>query len=153
VAAKDKSDLLWGMYQENTTQARHHEGQRQQVTSIAISLAGAILTVVGLDKSVTLADLPLGLFLVALGLWGALFSAKQYERTKLHTERARRYRDALDETVPDASLREIKKSADKEHERDWPRLHEMRLFWFWVSIHLVVSVIGLVVAIFATIRS
>lgn len=146
MASKDKTDLLWGMYQENTTQARHHEGQRQAVTAIVISLAGALLTIVGLDKTVTLADLPLSCFLVLLGLWGALFSAKQYERTTLHTERARRYRDALDESVPDAYLKVLKQQADDDHNKKWPWLHDTRLFWFWISIHLVVSLVGLLVA-------
>jgi hypothetical protein len=150
--AKDKSELLWGMYQENTTQGRHHEVQRQTVTNIVIAIAGAVITLVGLDKAVSLADLPLGLFLTLVGMWGALFSAKYYERFDLHMERARRYRKALDECVPEAQLEELKQEADEAHNSEWPRLHRVRLFWCWIGTHLIVAAIGLIVVVLSMLR-
>jgi hypothetical protein len=43
---KDKSDILWGMYQEHTTQGRHHEVQRASMTNIIIVVAGGVLALI-----------------------------------------------------------------------------------------------------------
>lgn len=46
----DLQQILWGMYQENCIQARHHESQRSTVTSILLSISAAILALVSLNK-------------------------------------------------------------------------------------------------------
>lgn len=149
MASKDETDLYWGMYQENTAQARHHETQRQTVSSLTIGLVGVLLSLVAIDRSIAVADLPLGVFLMLLGAWGAFFSIKQYERASLHMERARHYRTALDEAVPTARLTAIKQAADRINEADWPRFSRLRLYGFWISLHAIVALVGLVVVVLA----
>ena len=111
----DKSDILWGMYQENTTQGRHHESQRETVTNLIITITGVLLALIALDDKLNQADLPLAIFVTLLGLWGAVFSLKHYERYLLHMSRARQYRNALDALLNDAGIKKLKQDADAEH--------------------------------------
>lgn len=136
-------DVLWKMYQEHCTQGRHHEIQRSTVISSVIAVAAAVLGLVTFDKGITRVDLPLTLFLVVLGVFGAGFSMKHYERFSLHMERARRYRDALDALLPGQPLKRFKKEADSAHEQKFPRLHKLRLHYWWISLNLIVAGIGL----------
>src|SRR5437868_4603714 len=92
-------DVLWKMYEENVTEGRHHETQRATVTNLVIAIAAAVLGLVTYDKAITHLDLPLTIFLVFLGVFGAAFSSKYYERFRLHMKRAKKYRNALDKLL------------------------------------------------------
>lgn len=82
--------------------------------------------IVTFDKTIAApADLPLILLLIALGIFGAVFSMKHYERFSLHMERARRYRDALDALLPGQPLRTLKQKADVAHKEKFPRMHRV----------------------------
>ena len=94
-------DVLWKMYQEHCTQGRHHETQRSTVISTLLAISAAVIGVITLDRNIVYpADLPLSVTLIFIGVFGAGFSMKHYERFSLHMERARRYRDALDALLP-----------------------------------------------------
>lgn len=73
-------DAHWKMYSENSIQARHHETQRAAVASTFIGISGAVIAFMTSDKTLSPLDLPPALLLVLLGMFGAVFSAKQYER-------------------------------------------------------------------------
>ncbi|TBW08080.1 hypothetical protein E0E52_09905 [Azotobacter chroococcum] len=85
----EKADLYLKLFQEYTSEARHHEQQRATVTGFFSALAAGILTVVGIDKVLSVADIPAALFLIVIGVFGCIFSAKQYERFYVCMERAR----------------------------------------------------------------
>lgn len=142
-------DAYWKMYLENCTQARHHEVQRSAVASAFIAVAGAIIGIVTFDRGLTRLDLPLTLFLIMLGAFGAVFSAKQYERTQLHTRRARGYRDAYDALLFGSPLKCIKREADKANAEKFPKLSALRLNKFWMAINLANSVLGVFLTIVA----
>jgi hypothetical protein len=76
----DNADLWLKLFQEYAAEARHHEQQRATVTGFFSALAAGVLTLVGFDKSLSVSDLPAALFLIAIGVFGCIFSAKQYER-------------------------------------------------------------------------
>lgn len=144
-----RRDALWKMYQEHCTHMRHHETQRSTVASAMIAVASALLSVVTFDKALSLADVPLLLLVFALGVFGALFSAKQYERSAMHMERARAYRDALDMDLPGQPLITLKVRADRRHEAEFPRLHRLRVNKFWMGLYLFVATGGLSLAVVA----
>lgn len=142
----DANDVLWGLYQENTLQGRHHEQLRSAVTGFFAALAAGVLSVVTVDRCVDRADVPLCLFLVATGAFGALFSAKQYERFNAHMERARVYRNELERRIPDSKILELKAEADKTAKQKFPRLNKWRLAPMWVALHLLIAAFGAVLA-------
>jgi hypothetical protein len=140
-------DACWKLYAEHCTHVRHHESQRSTVAASILAIASAIIGLVTFDKRIVVSDVPLTVLLLFLGCFGALFSAKQYERSSLHTERARRYRDAVDATLDGNPLKELKREADRAHEHDFPKLEKLRLNKFWVALYLLLSAIGLVLSI------
>jgi hypothetical protein len=142
--AKDAQDLWWGLYQENLNHARHHEQQRTAVTGYFAAVAAGILGIVSLDKCVTQSDWPLLVLLFILGLFGSVLTLKQYERYTHHMERARQYRNALEASVPDSRLEDLKRAADANADTLHPMLSRWKLVKFWMSLHLLSSVLALV---------
>jgi hypothetical protein len=147
----EKTEIWWKLYQEYSSESRHHEQQRATVTGFFSALAAAVLTLVSLDKFINLSDLPAALFLAAIGVFGCVFSAKQYERAFVCMERARQYRLALQDAVPDSRILELKRAADKKAKERFPRLHVWRLGLFWVSLHALIALFGILLAVLSII--
>lgn len=147
----EKADLYLKLFQEYASEARHHEQQRATVTGFFSALAAGVLTVVGIDKSLSVADIPAALFLVAIGLFGCVFSAKQYERYFVCMERARQYRLALQDVIPGSDILELKRSADRKAKERFPRLHVMRLGLFWVALHALIAAFGVLLLVLSVI--
>jgi hypothetical protein len=66
-------------------------------------------------------------------------------------QRARQYRAALEEAVPGSRVLEIKRTADKLAANRFPCLHRWKLGLFWVAIHALIAVFGVLVAIMSVI--
>ena len=143
------TDVLWGLYLEHCNQCRHHESMRATVTNVFLTITAGVTGVVALDSKVNASDLPLTLFIVLLGAFGAFIAAKHYERVQMHTERARAYRDALEVLLPTTQIKALKQKADVKHNDEWPRLHKLRLFWLWIGIQIGIAVFGAVLSIVA----
>jgi hypothetical protein len=177
VSKTTQIDVLFKMYQEHCTHGRHHETQRSTVSTIIIAIAAGVTGLVKYDKAIDSLDFPLSLFLIALGLFGAVFCFKQTERFRLHTDRARKYRDAIDELLPDRTdtfssntelfdlpdkvkrslhkplelgtkpIKALKRLADAEHVYKYPKWHNRRLTWMWLGLHLCVAVLGIILSV------
>jgi Ca2+/Na+ antiporter len=145
---KDRTDFLWGMYQELTTQGRHHEVQRATVTNFIIIVAGGILAFIA-NRDVTRDKWSLAAFLIVIGLFGALFSAKQYERFRFHVVAAGRYRRELEKAI-DSNLITLKEEALLKHKEDFLSvLIRLRLHYFWIALHLLIASLGITLLITA----
>lgn len=145
-------DACWKLYAEHCTHVRHHETQRSTVAASILAIAAALLGLITYDKAITVTDLPLSALVILLGGFGALFSSKQYERASLHTERARRYRDAVDATLEDRPLKRLKSAADNKHSAEFPHMEKLRLNKFWVALYVLLAMIGVIlstIAVFA----
>ena len=156
-------DVLWNMYQEHCTHGRHHESQRSTVTNLILAVTAGIIAIVGFDKEITFQDLPAALFLIGLGAFGAGFSTKHYERFHLHMERARNYRNALDELLPQLNssnqskrpyIKALKKDADERHEKEFLKLQKWKLHtWslhrWWLTLYVLIIVLGVILALVA----
>jgi hypothetical protein len=146
----DKAELFWRMYQENCTQGRHHEVQRAALTTVLGSVAAAALAFMRPTQlPISRGYLPLAFLLIALGLFGAAVTRKQYERFALHMRRAAKYRNRLDDMYPGLDLRGLKRQADAEHALRFKRLSKVSLVWLWVGIHLFIAIVGASVAVLA----
>ena len=143
---EDSVELYWRNIKDNLDHARHHEAMRTSTTNIIVTVAGAAFAIVGYDKSICEADLPLLLFIAMLGLYGALFSAKQTERASLHYIRAQEYRRAIDRDEPEIDFLSLRKSADQTHKRRYPRLSRFELQSLWIGIHISITVLALIAA-------
>jgi hypothetical protein len=77
---------------------------------------------------------------------------KQYERSQLHYERLRKYRDRLDKLLPDKPLNTEKEAADKIHSDKFPRLKRVSLHRWWVALHLLISLVGIAVLVMVFVK-
>lgn len=135
------SDYYWRMFQENCEHGRHHESQRQGVTNLILVLTGAAITVIAHD-GIEQEDRWLASFIVFLGIFGAAFSLKCYERFKLHMARAGESLKRLEEANPGLELSTIPRDAEKAHTGPATALSVIRLHWFWLAMHAFVIAIG-----------
>ena len=140
----DSSDVLWNLYQEHCTWERHHEEQRASVTNILVAVAAGVLSIITLNNGLTRSDLPLTLFLMMQGLFGALFVAKQYERFARHQRLAGIYRQALDTCFPESQIITLREVAESEQVKRFATLYNLRLHYLWTGLHLLIALFGLV---------
>lgn len=145
----DEAEVMWRLYAENTTHGRHQETMRASVTSIVLIIAGAVLTVIGFSKRIYFEHWPLTTFLIFVGLFGAVFVVKHYERYCLHMQRARQYRIQLEGNIPNSNILQLKKTADAAHRAEFRRLADWKLSKFWVALHLLVAIFGIVLTVMA----
>jgi hypothetical protein len=135
------SDILWGMYQEHCTQGRHHEDQRASVTNLIIALASAMVGLLAF-KDLSRNAWPLPCTLILLGLFGALFSLKHYERFRYHMKCAAQYRDALESLVPTTNLKALRQAGRRAHRGKYKIIEDIHLFVFWVAFNLLIASLG-----------
>lgn len=91
---------------ESWLHARHNETQRSAVSGAIIAISAAVVGFITRHE-LTQADLPLTLFLMFLGMFGAAFCAKHYERFSLHMEIIRESQAYLDPLLPGEPLDNI----------------------------------------------
>jgi hypothetical protein len=111
---KDEAEILWRFYLDYVTHARHHQTLRATTSTILLAIAGGVLALIGKDKIWPLprGDLPLALFLIGLGVFGALFIVRYHEQYSFYLYRARSHREALEKEVPQLNLSSLRKEAD-----------------------------------------
>lgn len=153
---EDAKDVLLALHQEYFAQIRHYDTQRSTVSNLLVIVAAAILAFVTFDKALTPSDLPLTFLLFIIGLFGAAFCIKYYERAALNSERFHGYQRKLDEVLFNSQLiHPIREETDKKHAEEFPRLYgKGNLSWvkvnrLWVIFHLLVSLLGLILTILA----
>jgi hypothetical protein len=142
----DVADVLWGMYQEHCQQGRHHEDQRATMTNLVVAVAGAAFALIAL-KDAHAAGTPLAAFVTVLGVFGALFSLKHYERFRYHMKCAGEFRDALERLVPATALAELRARARTRHAGKFPIVERIHLFVFWIALNGAVAVLGVVLLV------
>jgi hypothetical protein len=133
---------LWTMFLENRNHIRHYESQRSTVAGALIAIAAALIGLVTFDKGITLSDVPAASFLVVLGLFGAVFSAKQWERASRQAAQAQHWRTKIDKLIGGNFLADLEVEADSAHEEEFPLLHRIKIHTFWIALHLMIAAIG-----------
>ncbi len=132
--------------EENWILARQAEDKRAVIAHVNIAaaiVANGILALVGFKKNA----LPFTFLLVILGIYGIIATAKLYERSQYHIHRARKLRARLDELYPDAQVEILQKNAENEHKMRYPRLIHVRLNIIWLSLHMLIAVLGIIYTI------
>jgi len=139
---REELEVLAQVREEYVAQARHHELQRATVANLLVGMAGAILAVLGhlrFDASA----LPLAVFLMLIGVYGVLISAKLYERLRRALTHAKLFHAKLDEMCGGVELLQIKRAAMKEHDCDFPRMSKRSLHWLWHWLFIGIALLGL----------
>lgn len=128
-------------YKIHSEHAKHLELQRSTIAGIAAALAGAMIGEL-LKSPLTSDKLPFAVTLLFVGLFALLFSAKLFERIKLHNEIAKLARDRLDPT-----LDQLRKQAEATHKKKYPLMYPLGLHIVWNCFFAMLIALGLVLTI------
>lgn len=141
----EREEYLWRMVNEHMTQARHQETLRTSVATLIITLSGAIIAFVTIDKVVTIGDTPILMLYLLLGIFGIIVTAKHYERFNHHIARVRFYREPLEASFPAGDCKQIRDAAKSYHEINFPHLSKKpRQHELWLLLHALNTAIALV---------
>jgi len=152
-------DVLRDCYQEQVSQARHHENQRERMTALIVAVATAFVSVIS-HGEFQIHTLFLAVLLIPIGAFGFAFCRKHYERNRLHTTIARHYLKAIEkqlsspaEPVSSSYLTDIHKAGRADHKKNFSSQSSrkasatgLRLHTFWNSIHLLIVVLGVLLS-------
>jgi hypothetical protein len=153
---KAQRDLLWGMYVDLRTHARHAETLRANAGGLVLVVASALVALIASDKNVGHPDVPLAVVIVLAGFSGLLFSLSYTELYERNRKRAYSLRKTLDGRYfadPDRSILGLLKNSDEEHHGTAIyRLGRKRTgsaIWFWLVVPTLVTGVGVVLLYFA----
>ncbi|MBF6207310.1 helix-turn-helix domain-containing protein [Nocardia sputi] len=140
-------DVVLRLWQEQRTQARQSENHRAIMTLVVVvgAVGGMVYVAVQPDSRILSATVALSVCL--LGLFGALISAKYYERFKMHMDGAEHFHRRLDELYPQLRIEQLWSDNESQHSRNYKVLYGLRLHHLWVAAHLGIVLLGGTVAI------
>ncbi|MGW4094794.1 helix-turn-helix domain-containing protein [Nocardia sp. NPDC004750] len=144
--------ILLRLWQEQRTQGRQSENHRAVMTSVVVIGAVGGMGYVAAQPGSSPISAAVGLAVASLGLFGALISAKYYERFKMHMDAAQLIRRRLDGMYPELSLEDDWAANRRQHEGSYPLLSRIRLEHLWIAAHLGISLLGVVVTVVESIR-
>jgi len=153
---KAQKDLLWGMYSDVRTHARHAETLRSNAVNYVFVIASALVAVIISDGKVERAELPLCLVVVLIGLFGLAFVASYTELYQRNRRRAERLRTLLDSRFfadGDTTVAGLLDEADKLHEATqlyrWSRRVMGSSHRFWLLLPMLVIAVGVLLTAMA----
>jgi hypothetical protein len=142
----DETDILLNFCEEEWIQARQSEDQRAIITNIVLVIASASLGLLS-QKGLVTELLPVTIFLIILGVYGALTSQKYYERHQFHIERARGWRKRLEELHPKSQINKVREEANAKHSKKFKRLEKIHLHTLWLFLHMTIALMGIALSI------
>lgn len=145
--AVGNTEVLLRMWQEQRTQARQSENQRALMTIIIAIATIWALTYIVMQHSSGAPVIIVALILCVLGIFGALVSAKYYERFKMHMDAAQALRRRLNSLWPELQLEEDWLKNRSQHQQRFTLLYKVRLDFLWVAVHIGIAAIGLTLTI------
>ncbi|WP_314414873.1 hypothetical protein [Streptomyces sp. DSM 40484] len=139
--AEVSEEAIRAYWKEHREQLRQCETQRSTLTNLLIVVTAALSALI-VQQKFMLNVMPLCLFVVLAGLYGAVAVSKYYERASYHLSQARALtRDLVDRGVLGSDERLA--HARTEHYLAFPRLHRIRLHRLWVVLHLAIAAYGI----------
>jgi len=141
----DSKSVILEYWKDQRAQARHTETQRATFTNIILIVAAAMLGFVA-QKGFHESCLALTVTIIFLGLFGAVTSAKYYERYNVHIEQAIRFSEVLTAQEQEYDHEKILDPVRIDH-ASRNRLERLRLNKLWIAFNLIVAFIGLAMTI------
>lgn len=140
-----KADILNATFKHYFEMAMDHHTKAGTTSHILLIIVGAIITLVGLDKTGKDVDMAGGLVICLIGLFGAVWARKQHERYSYWQHIAYEYQKELAKIVPDFKTGPDYYKCAKQAVKDdgYRIINRIRDRHLWVSLHLIVAIIGL----------
>ncbi|MCX6029738.1 MAG: hypothetical protein NT169_10610 [Chloroflexi bacterium] len=144
----DEKDILFAMFKEYLDEGFYHLEQRTATANVILVLAGATVGLITFDQKLGGTDIFAAYFLIGLGLFGMLWSAKHHERYNYFLERARGYREKLGEFLPQIDMIDINKKAEEKAKKKYRVLFRIQLWYLWTFLYLMITALGILIAVF-----
>ncbi|HEY3304927.1 MAG TPA: hypothetical protein VGL70_15490 [Candidatus Binatia bacterium] len=129
-----EADVLWQLIKDNFEQARAHETYRADISKLVITLAGILVGTLSVTGVTPRGEKVVWLAVGVLGIYGALASAKHYERNRMHVATAQHLLDKLKDLAGfQSDLNKVFK--DFQSARNWKHspLASLSLNWLWTG--------------------
>ena len=134
-------EAIRAYWKEHREQLRQCETQRSTLTNLLLVITAALSALI-VQQHFSLYVMPLCIFVVLIGVYGAVAVSKYYERASYHLSQARALtRDLVERGVLGTDERLVQARAD--HYRAFPRMYRIRLHRLWVILHLTIMLYGL----------
>ncbi|MGA9348400.1 MAG: hypothetical protein WBW48_06285 [Anaerolineae bacterium] len=144
-------EVLIKFCEEEWAQRRQSENQRATITNFVLTIASAVLVII-VQKGLNADSLPLAILLIPLGLYGALTSAKLYERGEFHINITKFWRKQIAELCPDVQLLQLREMAKSDHAAKFRVLTKVRLHDLWLGLHIGIVLVGVVLTLAIILR-
>jgi hypothetical protein len=149
VDRKTAAEILLAYSREEWEQRRQSENQRSLMTNFVLTISSATILLI-INKGLSMDTLPFAIFLIPLGVFGAIAVAKLSERGQYHIESAKAWREKVNELYPEAELLKLKEKARAVHDKKYGKviINRFRLYALWMYFNLSIAIIGAVLVIF-----
>jgi hypothetical protein len=128
-------------WSEHRDQLRQSESQRALLTNYLLVIAAALSALVT-QQRFAVETLPLSVLITAVGLYGAIATAKYHERAEYHLFQARALTEVLKDMGSLVDQDAILDQFRSDHYRRYPRLHKLHLHRLWTGLHLGIAGYG-----------
>ena len=139
---KECTDILLNELDHQWSQAKQSEDQRAILSNFIVVIAVASEGFI-VDKDFPKRALVVAISMIVLGVFGAVASAKYYERFRLSMTRVGRLREKLDAMYPQVGLDDIESNADFKHSDRYFILRHIRLNFLWRVLMLGIMLLGI----------
>lgn len=143
-------EAVIAFWKEHREQLRQSEVQRSTLTNFLLVIAAGLSALI-VQQKFSAYVIPLAVFIVLIGVYGALTVAKYYERSAYHLGQAR----ALTEMLMTLGALDSKEPLERRrsaHYEKFPRLRRIRLHHLWVGIHFGVALLGMTLLVICIAR-
>jgi hypothetical protein len=139
----DQADVVWQLVKDNFEQARAHETYRANIATLVITLTGILVGTLSIDLGPRHHRV-IYLAIAVLGLYGALASAKHYERFRMHVAIAQHFLDRL-RTLSILTVDVNNEFREFQKARKWSHsiLAAISLNWLWTGFPALLGLVGL----------
>ena len=150
-----RKDLLWGLYVDLRTHARHAEALRSNVVNFMIVIASVLVAMIANDGRVTGEEFPLCIVVVVIGLLGLAFAASYTELYERNRNRALLVRRVLDDEFFEgvSNMADLLREADSGHRSGlryrWSRRLTGSTQRFWLVLPCLIVLAGVFQAVLA----
>lgn len=142
----DDTDVLFRVWEDQRTQARHAEAQRATITNYIFTISAAIIAFLS-QKGLNRDSLILSCFLIALGLYGMVCCYKLHKLWELNTGKARALRGQIDKLHPNSGLESLNSEARKDHKDKNPIIFGVTLNHIWSTLNSIIALVGFIFVI------
>ncbi|WP_432878951.1 hypothetical protein ACQPYH_32000 [Kribbella sp. CA-245084] len=142
----ESADVVLAYWSEHRQQLRQSESQRAVLTNYVLLITTAVSGFV-VQQNFRPSTVALSLFIIVIGIYGAISAAKYHERAEYHLSQARSLTRALVALGALGDHAGALEATREVHRTNYPRLSRLRLHKLWTGLHLAIAAYGVVLTI------